>query len=199
MSPKLFLHQKLTHGCDHLARGMNLLFKIWEIIDLRPFDGLMNILARASQSWQLCSPSETADPTTEHPGCPLQPPQPPHPIPPLPRHPQVPIQVPIPVQLYMFIPVQLTPPLPMPAPNLIDEDIGPSEGHMPVQPSALTPPWPPNPKLLRLHTAVHTKFSSEVTSLRHMLSLNAECLCAHQWTSLWVSPCYGTRWRASRQ
>jgi hypothetical protein len=46
MSPKLFPNQKLACRCDHLTWGMNLLFKIQEIIDLGAFNSLMNILAR---------------------------------------------------------------------------------------------------------------------------------------------------------
>jgi ESCRT-I complex subunit TSG101 len=69
----------------------------------------------------------------------------------------------------------------VPAPNLIDEDTGPGEGLAPVpQPGAPAPPRPPNPELLRLHAAVHAKLSSEVASLGHALSLDAERLRAHQ-------------------
>ncbi|KAJ7905453.1 UEV-domain-containing protein [Mycena olivaceomarginata] len=87
----------------------------------------------------------------------------PHPIPPLPNHPQVPIQVPVPVQPHAFIPA---PPPPCLAPV--------------PQPGAPAPPRPPNPELLRLHAAVHAKLSSEVASLGHALSLDAERLRAHQ-------------------
>ncbi|KAJ7839941.1 hypothetical protein B0H14DRAFT_3458393 [Mycena olivaceomarginata] len=138
----------------HLTWGINLLFKIREIIDLEAFDGLMNILARTSKH----QPELTAMLTLRN--C-----RPHNRVPRGPTTTPVAIQVPVPVQPYTFIPVQLTLPPPVPALNLIDEDTGPSEGHMPVQPGAPAPPWPPNPKLLRLHTAMHTKFSSEADLL----------------------------------
>lgn len=42
------------------------------------------------------------------------------------------------------------------------------------------PPRPPNPELLRLHAAVHAKFTNELASLSQALALDTERLRAHQ-------------------
>lgn len=68
--------------------------------------------------------------------------------------------------------------VPTPAPNLLDED----SVVEPVQPaqSAPAPPRPPNPEILRLHSQVHEKLTSELASLAQVLSLDAERLRAQQ-------------------
>ncbi|KAJ7632582.1 UEV-domain-containing protein [Roridomyces roridus] len=68
------------------------------------------------------------------------------------------------------------PPLQQPIPNLLDED---TNAFLPPS-NAPAPPRPPNPELLRLHTAVHAKFSTELASLAQALALDADRLRAHQ-------------------
>ncbi|KAJ7285871.1 UEV domain-containing protein [Mycena rebaudengoi] len=79
--------------------------------------------------------------------------------------------------------IQSPPPPPpphLPAPNLLDEDAPPIL-HAPVAVApGPPPPRPPNPELLRLHAHVHEKLSSELASLAHALTLDAERLRAHQ-------------------
>ncbi len=47
-------------------------------------------------------------------------------------------------------------------------------------PSVAVPPRPPNPELLRLHSQVHEKLTSEMASLAQALALDAERLRAQQ-------------------
>jgi len=44
----------------------------------------------------------------------------------------------------------------------------------------VTPPRPPNPETLSLHSKVHAKLTSELNSSIHAISLDAERLRAHQ-------------------
>lgn len=71
-----------------------------------------------------------------------------------------------------------------PPPDLLDGDnltslsstATPARGSTP----ASAPPRPPNPELLRLHTHVHQKITSELASLSQAMALDAERLRAHQ-------------------
>ncbi|KAJ7452462.1 UEV domain-containing protein [Mycena galericulata] len=75
-------------------------------------------------------------------------------------------------------------PAPQPIPDLLDEDAPAPNVLYAPQPSlpgaSPAPPRPPNPELLRLHAAVHAKFSTELASLGQALALDAERLRAHQ-------------------
>lgn len=64
----------------------------------------------------------------------------------------------------------------VPLPNLLDEDT-PDVLRSDVSPA---PPRPPNPETLRLHSQVHAKLTSELNSLSHAMTLDAERLRAHQ-------------------
>jgi len=46
--------------------------------------------------------------------------------------------------------------------------------------SEVTPPRPPNPETLSLHSKVHAKLVSELTSSTHITALDAERLQAHR-------------------
>ncbi|KAJ7273674.1 Vps23 core domain-containing protein [Mycena haematopus] len=143
---------------------------------------------KSSQSPQRSQPSQP-------PLLPARPGQPPS-LPPKPQTPpQIPYVTPTPppppsranpppiqgptIPAPVATPVQ-TPPQPHPSP--------PPKPHRrrhrrtpPPHPAARTrPPAPPNPELLRLHAAVHTKLSSELASLAHAFALDAERLRAHQ-------------------
>ncbi|KIM87029.1 hypothetical protein PILCRDRAFT_815462 [Piloderma croceum F 1598] len=88
------------------------------------------------------------------------------------------------------------PPLPQPSqtwspavqpsprvPNLLDEEALDSELSTIHQASSLTaqlPPRPPNPELLRLHSQIHAKLTSELASLSQAMALDTERLRAHQ-------------------
>ncbi|OCH95529.1 UEV-domain-containing protein [Obba rivulosa] len=68
---------------------------------------------------------------------------------------------------------------PVPPPDLLDGD-EPQVTASPVSLLHSAPPRPPNPELLRLHTQVHDKLSSELASLTHAMGLDAERLRAMQ-------------------
>ncbi|KAF7304853.1 UEV-domain-containing protein [Mycena kentingensis (nom. inval.)] len=70
-------------------------------------------------------------------------------------------------------------PPPPPAPNLLDEEPGPSV-LTPAPSDAPPPPRPPNPELVRLHATLHSKLTAELASLQHALAIDAERLRAHQ-------------------
>ncbi|KAJ6502585.1 UEV domain-containing protein [Mycena sanguinolenta] len=94
----------------------------------------------------------------------------PPPPPPPPQQPPIPIPIQAP-QAYT----------PTPPPNLIDEDTGDGPPLLtPQAQSAPAPPRPPNPELLSLHAALHSKLSSELASLEHAFALDAERLRVHQ-------------------
>jgi ESCRT-I complex subunit TSG101 len=68
----------------------------------------------------------------------------------------------------------------LPVPNLLDEEALESTGSQAISSTVLLPPRPPNPELLRLHSQVHAKLTSELASLSQTVALDTERLRAHQ-------------------
>lgn len=71
----------------------------------------------------------------------------------------------------------------LPVPNLLDEEALETELSTIHRASPLTsqlPPRPPNPELLRLHSQIHAKLTSELASLSQAMALDTERLHAHQ-------------------
>ncbi|KAK7014894.1 UEV-domain-containing protein [Favolaschia claudopus] len=101
-----------------------------------------------------------------------------------PQHPpQLPLHVPVPIQAQPTTFTSAQHLSPAPPPNLMDGDAPRTpepSGPSPTQNAGPAPPRPPNPELLRLHAAVHSKLNSELASLNHALALDAERLRAHQ-------------------
>ena len=86
-----------------------------------------------------------------------------------------------------YVPPPPPPPPPpvrpsLPVPNLLDEEAVEPEQFTGSQaiPSTVLPPRPPNPELLRLHSQVHAKLTSELASLSQAVALDTERLRAHQ-------------------